>query len=254
MNEIKQYVFFNPGLIMKTDYLTEIMAYFLGGIFVSEEQVTTPEGSYKIAPVRYNYNAASELEIAQHYELVKKLASSVNGQTYMAESIKGTLLDSRKNRMPGFSTFFRSTTLEELKDLIPNLRTALKLSPWSVQRSFLVGIFDGRGSADIDRKTHKVRMLAVDCISEDIGMFLAEMVEMANISYNYNTHRKRREGGRPRNPQLRIRDVDKFISEIGLISPRRINLLKEAYEYNYKHVEIHDDSKTLLGLKTIHMR
>lgn len=253
MSEIKQYIAFNPGLAMNTQYLTEQMAYFLGGIYASEEQVISSDGKYKIAPVRYNYNAATDLEIAQHYELVKKIATPINGQTFMAENIRGTALDSGKNRMPGFSTFFKSTTLEELTDLIPNLRAALQQSPWPVQRSFLVGIFDGRSSADIDKKTHKIRMLALDCISDDIGAFLSEMVEMTGIRYNYNTHRDRLEGGRPRNPQLRIRDVEEFISRVGLISPRRVNLLKTAYEYNYKNVEVIEDSTTLLGLKTIRL-
>lgn len=254
MSEIKQYVAFNPGLAMNTQYLTEQMAYFLGGIYASEEQVISSDGKYKIAPVRYNYNAATDLEIAQHYELVKKIATPINGQTFMAENIRGTVLDSGKNRMPGFSTFFKSTTLEELTDLIPDLRDALQQSPWSVQQSFLVGIFDGRSSADIDKKTHKVRMLALDCISDDIGAFLSNMVEMTGIHYNYNIHRDRLEGGRPRNPQLRIRNVEEFISRIGLISPRRINLLKAAYEYNYKNVEVIENSTTLLGLKTILLR
>ena len=247
MNEIKQYVAFNPGLIMKTHYLTEPMAYFLGGIYASEEQVISSDGKYKIAPVRYNYNAATDLEIAQHYELVKKIALPVNGQTYMAENIRGTVLDSGKNRMPGFSTFFKSTSLDELSE-------ALRKSPWSVQRAFLVGVFDGRSSADIDKKTHKVRMLALDCISDDIGAFLSEMVEMTGIRYNYNTHRDRLEGGRPRNPQLRIRDVEEFMSKVGLISPRRVNLLKSAYEHNYSRVEVIEDSAILLGLKTIYLR
>lgn len=87
MNEIKQYVAFNPGLIMKTHYLTEPMAYFLGGIYASEEQVISSDGKYKIAPVRYNYNAATNLEIAQHYELVKKNCtackwSDIHGRKY----------------------------------------------------------------------------------------------------------------------------------------------------------------------------
>lgn len=161
---------------------------------------------------------------------------------------------SGKNRMPGFSTFFKSTSLDELVNLVPTLRDTLKQSPWSVQRAFLVGVFDGRSSADIDKKKHKVRMLALDCISDDIGAFLSEMVEMTGIRYNYNTHRDRLKGGRPRNPQLRIRDVEDFMSKIGLISPRRVNLLKDAYEHNYSCVEIIEDSSTLLGLKTFNLK
>lgn len=54
--------------------------------------------------------------------------------------------------MPGFGTFFKSTSLDELIDLVPELSEALRKSPWSVQRAFLVGVFDGRSSADIDKR------------------------------------------------------------------------------------------------------
>ena len=155
MNDVNRYISFNPGLLMNTEYLTEQMAYFLGGIYASEEEVISSQGKYKIAPVRYNYNAASELEITQHYELVSAIALAVNGQTLMADNIRGTVLDSGKNRMPGFSTFFKTTTLDELVDLIPDLRDALINSPWSVQRAFLVGVFDGRSSADINKKNQR---------------------------------------------------------------------------------------------------
>lgn len=254
MPDSKTYVVFDSGLMMNTQYLTENVAYFLGGIYASEEQVISSGKKYKIAPVRYNYNAATEMEIAQHYELVKEISNKVNGQTVMAVNIRGTSLDSGKNRMPGFSTFFKTTTLDKLIDLVPSLKEALSNSPWNVQRAFLVGIFDGRSSADIDKRTHKIRMLSLDCITDEISTFLSEMVGMSGISYNYNTHRDRLEGGNPRNPQLRIRDVDDFMSRIGLISPRRINLIKTAYQYNYRIVDVKDDSSVLVGLKTIHVR
>lgn len=254
MKDMKSYVVLDTGLKMNTKYLTENVAYFLGGIFASEEQVIASGNKYKIAPVRYNYSAASELEIAEHYELVREIAVPLNGQTVMADNIRGTVLDSGKNRMPGFSTFFRVTTLDELVDLIPLLRDALKESPWNVQRSFLVGIFDGRSSADIDKKTHKIRMLSLDCITDEVSSFLSEMVELAGIRYNYNTHRDRLEGGRPRNPQLRIRDVDDFMNRVGLISPRRVKILKQAYEYNFTSVQVHEEYEILPGLKTIHVR
>ncbi len=250
----KKYINYNPELLMNSLYLTEKMAFFLGGIFAAEEKVNTPQGSYRVAPVRYNYNAATKLEIAQHYEIVKEIAEEVNGQTVMADNIRNTVLDSGKNRMPGFSTFFKMTTDRELVELIPLLRVALKNSDWVVRRAFLVGVFDGRASADIDKKTHKIRMLSLDCISEDVGSFLSEMVEYCEIRYNYNTHRDRLEGGKPRNPQLRIRDVDDYIKRIGLISPRKINLLREAYRQNYSNVNVIDNSDVLKGLKTIEVR
>lgn len=254
MSGEKAYISFDSGLEISSKYLTEEVAYFLGGIYASEEQVETADGSYKIAPVRYNYGAATEIEITEHYEIVKGLAKRLNAYTAMAENIRGTKLDSGKNRMPGFSTFFKTTTLDELTDLIPRLKDALNQSPWSVKRAFLVGVFDGRSSADINRQNHKVRMLSLDCISDDVGAFLASVLDNVDIKYNYNTHRDRLEGGKPRNPQLRIKDVDTFIYKVGLLSPRRINLLKNAYIHNYENVEVIANNDVLKGLKTIQVR
>ncbi len=254
MARSSSYVAFDSGLVMNTKYLTENVAYFLGGIFASEEQIISSSRRYRIAPVRYNYGAATELEIAQHFELVKEIAAPVNGQTVMAENIRGTPLDTGKNRMPGFSTFFQVSSLEQLIDLIPSLESALLASPWSVHQAFLVGVFDGRSSPDIDRKTHNVRFLSLDCITDEVGYFLDEMVDSVGLQHNYNTHRDRKEGGRPRNPQLRVSNVSEFMNRIGLISPRRINLLRSAYVHNYGTVEIHDESTILPGLKTLFVR
>lgn len=254
MTASREYVAFDSGLSMNTRYLTEQVAYFLGGIYASEEQVISSGVRYKVDPVRYNYNVATEMEIAQHYELVRDISVQVNGQTVMVENIRGTALDSGKNRMPGFATFFKTTTLIELVDLIPSLRAALSDSPWSVQRSFLVGAFDGRSSADINRENYYIRYLSLDCITDEAGAFLSEAVEMCGLNYNYNKSRDRKEGGRPRNPQLRISDVDMFMDKIGLISPRRVNLLKNAYEHTHSSVLLRDNSDVLPGLKTISVR
>ena len=172
----------------------------------------------------------------------------------MAENIRRTSYDTGKNKMPGFSTFFKSISLGDIRELIPSLDKALDDSDPSVRRSFLVGVFDGRSSADINKSNYKIRMLSLDCISDDVGAFLSSRLEKENIVYNYNTHRDRLEGGKPRNPQLRVKDVDYFSSKVGLISPRRINLLKNAYEHNYDYVQVVENDDILNGLKTIQVR
>ena len=247
------YVEFDSGLEMESRFLTENVAYFLGGIFASEEEVETRDGHFRIAPVRYNYQAASEMEITKHFEYIKEIADQVKGTIVTADNIKGTRLDSGKNKMPGFSTFFKVRREYGLIELIPPLKQALLASPWSVHRAFLVGMFDGRSSPDIDRKTNNIRYLVLDCISDEVGAFLDDMVEAARFQHNYNTHRDRVEGGRPRNPQLRIKDVEKFMERVGLISPRRLNLLRTAYMSKYYSVELHDESAVLPGLKTLIM-
>jgi hypothetical protein len=247
----KSYVNFDSGLVMKTKYLTEPVAYFLGGIYVSQEEIHTRDSNFRIAPVRYNYGAASELEVASHYEYVKRAGSLVNGETIMSKNIRGTVLDTGKNKMNGFSTFFKVSTLDDLEAFIPTLKKGLQASSWDVRRCFLCGIYDGRGSADINKQNHNVRMLSVDCISVEIGDFLAEMLDDAGLQPNYNMHRDRLEGGNPRKNQLRIRDVDVFVQKVGLISPRRINILKQAYQFTYRKVDVIQNDDVLPGLKTL---
>lgn len=256
LSAYQRYVPFDPGLAMKSKFLTERMAYFLAGMLVSEEQVVTKDRNLKIAPVRYNHGTAgNNIDLNEHFEFVKEMGESVGGNTIMTAAIRGTPLMAGKKYMPGFSTFFRVTTLGDYRELIDPLGDALEKSAWSVRRAFLVGIFDGRCSPDIDTKTHHFRMLTVDCVSDDIGAFLAEMIEREGFEKNYNTSRDRKEGGRPRNPQLRISKSDpiRFMEKVGLVSPRRVTKIELACRHLYDNVTIEYDSDVLVGLKTIHV-
>ena len=251
MVDDKQYVSFNPQLNMSSKYLTETVAFFLAGIISSEEEISVEGKNYKVSPVRYNYGTATELEIAEHYELIKNLSASVNGYTVMAENIRGTNLDSGKNRLPGFCTYFENRRGIEIRDILPDLEAALLESPQTVKQAFISGIYDGRGSSDINKINFQVRQIAIDVISLDIGEFLSRIIQSNGFYINFNTHRERKEGGKRRNYQLRIKDVATFAKEIGLISPRRISLLSNAFSYNYSNVSIINESSGLPGLKTI---
>lgn len=247
-------VTYDSGIEFGTKYLTKETAFFLGGIFSSNECVNAGHDLYWIAPVRYNYHYATNFDIEQHLEYIKMISSEMGAQTIMADNVRGTFLDSGKFRLPGFGTFFKANCLSHLHDEIPNLKKALYLSPWDVRRSFIAGVFDGRGSIDINKSTHKVRYIVLDCPTNEIGSFLSNFLKDNGFQCNYNTARDRLEGGAPRKPQLRIKNDDDYMRQIGFISPKRFQLISNAYMNTYREVITINADEILPGLKCISMR
>lgn len=245
------YLPYVSGIEFGTQYLTKETAYFLGNIFSSNESIRNNGQLYWIAPVRYNYGYASELQIEQHFEYVKSMSAPMGAQTLSASVIRGTPLDSGKFRLAGFGTFFKSDGLESLDASIPKLQDSLFASDCEVIKAFLVGVFDGRGSIDINKNTHVIRYIVLDCPTNTIGQFLANVCSHAGFTCNYNVARDRLEGGRPRKPQLRIRNYDKYMAEIGFISPKRFSIVEESYAYTRNSYRVIDGSDFLPGLKTI---
>lgn len=201
---------YDSGIQFGTRYLTKEAAFFLGGIFSSAEYVKAGTDLYWIAPVRYNYGYATDLEIEEHFEDIKVMSSAMGAQTIMADNVRGTFLDSGKFRLPGFGTFFKGNNLPDLHSAIPDLRNALDLSPWDVKRAFIAGVFDGRGSIDINKKNHTIRYIVLDCPTDEIGSFLYDFMKNNGFPCNYNTARDRLEGGEPRKPQLRIKNDEDY--------------------------------------------
>ncbi len=245
------YVPYSSGIDFGTRYLTKEAAYFLGNIFSSNESTTYNGQLYWIAPTRYNYGYASELEIEQHLEFVKEISAPMGAQTLSAEVIRGTPLDSGRFRLAGFGTFFKSSGLTSLADAIPTLTQALLDSPWEVQQSFLVGVFDGRGSIDVSKANHSIRYIVLDCPTNEIGAFLYDYCTKSGFICNYNTARERVGGGPPRKPQLRIRNYSDFMMRVGLISPKRFSIVRNSYAATKERYTEYDCSSVLPGLKTI---
>ena len=208
------YVVYDAKINTGTRYLTEDVAYFLGGIYAADEKVVSNGKTYWAAPVRYNPTYSTQRETAEHFDYVSTIAAKVNGYTVMKDNIKGTSLDSGKNRLPGFSTFFESTGLLDLIPEIPDLKTALFASSQDVQKAFIIGVIDGRGTPDASAAKQVIRYLSLDCPNNDIGSFLAEVMEHYGLEVNYNTARDRLEGGNPRKPQLRIKDVEYYMEHL----------------------------------------
>ncbi len=243
------YIVYDPKIKVKTRYLTKEVAFFLGGIYAAKESVISNGKIYWAAPVRYNPKYSTVAETAEHFDVICSISATVGGYTVMKENIKGTSLDSGKNRLPGFSTFFESTGLTDLHAEIPSLKAALLASSKEVQKAFIIGVIDGRGTPDASVPKGIIRYLSLDCPDNDIGDFLSEIMENYGLSINYNTARDRLEGGNPRKPQLRIKDVENYMKNLGYISPAKTRKLQEVYNVKYGHSRIDRDDAFLKGLK-----
>lgn len=243
------YQVYNAKIDTGTNYLTKEVAYFLGGIYAADEKVVSGKKTYWAAPVRYNPTYSSQTETAEHFDFIKKIATRVNGYTVMKDNIKGTDLDSGKNRLPGFSTFFESTGLTDLLAEIPNLKNILFLSKQEVKKAFIIGVIDGRGTPDASVDKQVIRYLSLDCPNNDIGRFLSDVMTNYGLDVNYNTARDRLEGGNPRKPQLRIKNVEYYLENIGYISPAKMRKLADVYKAKYGAATITKDDAFLPGLK-----
>lgn len=246
---MQRYVVYDAKINTGTKYLTEEVAYFLGGIYAADEKVFSNGKIYWAAPVRYNPTYSTTTETVEHFDFVNIISSRVNGYTVMKDNIKGTSLDSGKNRLPGFSTFFESTGLTDLLAEIPNLKTALFSASNAVQKAFIIGAIDGRGTPDASIEKRVIRYISLDCPNDYIGSFLSEVMMNYGLDINYNTARERLEGGAPRKPQLRIKNVEYYMEHLGYISPTKIRKLKQIYDAKFGDSTIIDGTSFLVGLK-----
>lgn len=244
----------NIDMEMGTKYLINESAYFLGGIFAANESVVSNNMKYWIAPVRHNPGYLTNEELEEHFKNVKALAAKLSNQTLMAPTIRTNKLDSGKfSRLVGFGTFFKCKNGQTLENMIPEVRRALFASTQEVKRCFIAGMFDGRGSIDINSKKGAIRYVVLDCENKTVGKFLCEVLNDYGVVYNYNEARERLEGGAPRKDQLRIPGSENYLEKIGFISKKKFEVAATAYNMviDYK---VKNEDNILKGLKTIERR
>ena len=118
-----------------------------------------------------------------------------------------------------------------------------------MKKAFILGVIDGRGTPDVNVANGTIRYLSLDCPNNDIGDFLDEVFDDYGLECNYNTARDRLEGGKPRKPQLRVKDVEKYMRMVGYISPAKFKKMADTYDAKYGHHTVVDGSAFLPGLK-----
>lgn len=214
-------------------------AFFLGGMLMCSDEHRRYDF---VSLVRHNPGYANTRLLSEHRDLIRELARGVGGE----------VTDLENRRFEGFAVHFRSsrdtddTILERAKAAIANGDNA-------VWRAMLSGAYDGRASYDRRRGTQANTQFVVDCPQTNEGEIAELVVGLARrlgISINTNYSRERLEGGNPRKTQLRLRssDAERFFTQVGLISPEKIQRACELYGCD-KTVERDPDS--MPGLKVI---
>lgn len=249
----------NVGIDMGRPYLTKEVAYFLG-LLMCDEKVQIAGETYWVALVRHNRPSVSVEQLTAHYEYVMQIATIIDKQEYLHMDDfyrdQGIGLNIFLRRMRGFGVIFKQTNpIYNMDNLVADIRAQLLSSSEDVVRAFLVGVFDGRSSPDINSNTGRIRYIPTDWSNYNAGQLVEDALRLIGINgINNNSPRERENTGNlPRRPQLRIRATDAtiFLERVGFLSDSRFEKVKGALDPNYETIYRND---ILTGLKVVQMR
>jgi len=248
---MRLYELINLPINLGEGELSPEVAYFLGAVFSANESFEFESKQYWLAPVRHNYGQASEEQIFEHAQFLTQSIGRANGSILMKDEIRKnnwfnskSITDAFKSKQ-GFAAIFESENGVTIDLLFDRAKDALAKSSAEVKRAFIAGAFDGRSSVD-----KHAGYLALDCEIPKIANYLSGLLGEVDIKCNYNTHRVRMEGGRPRKNQLRIKanDVVGFMSKVGIISSQRLAAITAIHGAG---LFVHIKNEVLWGLKTL---
>lgn len=236
--------------------LTPECAYFLGAVFSADESFIYNETKYWIAPIRHNFGQDITREILEHQNLLLQIIGRAKGNILTRDELKNknwfnsSLVARAFTTKQGFAALFESDLNTEIDSIIDTVISAINLSPQEVKQAFMVGAFDGRSALDTNKKTNKIRYLALDCANINTANYLSTLLTEMGIEFNYNTARDRVEGGAPRKAQLRIpgNNIPLFMEKVGIVSPLKFELIRAMQDSNLHE---HKNNKILWGLKTL---
>ena len=199
---------------------TPVEAFFLGGMLMCSDEHRRYDF---VSLVRHNPGFANPRLLAEHRELIRGLASRAGGEV--------TDLDNR--RFEGFAVHFRSS-YDTDDTILARAQAAVANGSPAVLKAMLAGAYDGRASYDRRRGTQANTQFVVDCPQTNEGAIAELIVDLARrlgIGMNTNYSRERLEGGNPRKTQLRLRsaDAERFFTQIGLVSPEKLQRACELY-------------------------
>ena len=240
----------NVGLDLGTKFLTNQTAYFLG-LLMANEKTTINSAIYWQAPVRHNPKSFNYTDLERHYNYIKQIAVFLNKTSsthlvnfYKKQDIPIEKYNAGKN---GILTLFKELTSDySIEDLISDVYDPLLNSFDNIKRSFLIGVFDGRGSYD---KTANFIVLDYDklAVKEIIEHSLNELGIKANINSKATARVRKDSGSAPRKKQIRIKHIE-FLQKIGFVSPTRFDKATTKLFSEYEKVDLNN---ILPGLKGI---
>lgn len=239
------------NLDLGSDYLTPQLSYFLGGLSVGET-IEVNNKIYWIYLVRHNPTVTYE-QLECHLNKVESVATHIGKQNsiFMHDYFEklrscdnGRVIFSAGKK--GFLTLFQQLDEYNLESFIDDIRCELISSDTTVLKSFIIGIFDTKGSYD---KT--LKKIAVDVRNNNVANLIMEILDILGISYNYNPPRVNDRPGVPRFSQIRIKYVD-YVSNFGYLSIQRLNHITSHLDLlEIEYTVTDNESIPLDGLKII---
>ncbi len=203
-------------------------AFIIGMVFPLYTETTAANNRrYILAQVRHNAAYISEDDILEHHKIIKSFLRENN----LVDKIQivanqtqeyGNLAGAQR----GFTLLIekdKNESAENSFNKIYNEFKKLKDQSVDIQRYFLKGVFDGRGSMDTNSHLIVVDYRFDYGNSERILSNFSELVTSLGFELTPNG----RHPGEGRNPQFRIKKKSllKFKTEIGFFSVRRKNYL-----------------------------
>lgn len=223
--------------ILDTSVLTPEVAYFLGGMAISGFEVATIRGKKKIITY-YRLNASKDRiktlvnDIANHANAVLDLISAVADVV----EVRDANIEERKQFFGNKCGFITAFDYDEpfVNEMQSTIFRKIKDSPAIIQKAFLIGAFDCKGTAD---KTAK--LFAMDSRSVEMGQNFNEIMISLGLSPTpVNSPRERENPDQiPRWPQIRLK-LAEYFENIGIISPSKARTAADILN----RTEVIDDS------------
>lgn len=195
---------------------------YLLGLMCANEQTTMNGDTYWLMPIRHNPNHYTLPELETHLLSLKQIYNDFELLSHWTSlGYNFHKYNIGKNGIVGLAYNQNISSIDELSNHIDDFFLANTSN--SYKRSFLVGIFDGRSSFDLDTGYLVLDITGLpDPIINKINNFLSVFGITTNFNDGINA-RKRNNGYLPRQPQLRVKNSEIFFKEIGLISEIRLN-------------------------------
>lgn len=223
-------------LDLGSDYLTPYLAYFLGGLCVGDIIKVNNE-IYWISLDRHNPTITPE-QLESHFNRVQSLARHIDKQDsiFMHDYFSGlksyntnkTIFSAGKK---GFFTVFKELDNYSPELFVNDIQDALINSSDIVLKSFLIGVFDNKGS--YDKKTK----IAADVINGPFSDLIISALNALNMEYNYNRPKGDDRPGTPRSGQIRV-NYKEYMSNLGYLSQQRLDLIVSHLDKSNIHYAI----------------
>ncbi|BAW18127.1 hypothetical protein MBVG596_0277 [Mycoplasmopsis bovigenitalium] len=212
-------------LELKSCQINRALAYTLGLIYPLYKEKKLGKTQYILGCVNHNHGKVTQSELAEHYKSVLQLINKdMNKNKPILKSNKTS--DHTISPKDGFTVLIEKSDLdtEECLAILTQKVKDIKMSSKDIKREFVKGCFDGRSSWD---KTAHYLSIDVDR-NYDRQDLIIDIIESLNIKLNVN----RRGKNHSKNDQLRIKidSLDYFMSNIGLYSVCRTNIVKNALQ------------------------